>query len=512
MKKALMKVILTVMTLVTLLTVIPLSAQASTSNKKEVFSYLTQELGFNSAAACGIMANIEKESNFKPTCVIRDSNGLFSGGLCQWNGSRLTSLKNFCSKNGYNYLSIKGQLEYLEYELKQAYYNHIYKYLKNVPNSASGAYDAAYYWCYYFEIPANRVSRAHQRANTASGSYWKTYGNKNVEKPELSFSGKKDEFDISTSFTLKWTSGGKYADTYKVFVAEKNAKTGKYDWDNAKIYNTEALKQKINTGYFGVGTFRVFVRAINNTTGSYKDSNYLTFTIDCLSHEYKTQVIKTPTLTEGGASRLTCKQCGKTVNKTLDKLTLETLGDYPMSDIKSTTQTRTDDSIGLTWEKYEGADGYYVYQKIDDKWTLIDIVSETSYTVKNLKPSTEYKFAVRAYVKQDDQLYRTYSSAIHTTSTETKPVKLVSAVSTKKDKATLKWERNKNATGYAIYISENGQDFEKAAMIKGNKNLSYTFDDLKSGKTYYFRVHTYISVPTHNVYNAASNVISVKIK
>ena len=103
MKKALMKVVLIAMTLITLITVIPLSANAaSTSNKTEVFSYLTKELGFNSAAACGIMANIEKESNFKSGTIIRDSNGLLSGGLCQWNGSRLTNLKNYCSKKGYN--------------------------------------------------------------------------------------------------------------------------------------------------------------------------------------------------------------------------------------------------------------------------------------------------------------------------------------------------------------------------------------------------------------------------
>ena len=167
MKKAMMKVILTMMTLVTLLTVIPLSANASTSNKTEVFSYLTKELGFNSAAACGIMANIEKESNFKSGTVIRDSNGLLSGGLCMWNGSRLNNLKNYCSKNGYNYLSIKGQLNFLEHELKSSRYSHIYEYLKNVSNSSGGAYDAAYYWCYYFEVPATRATRAKQR-----GSEW----------------------------------------------------------------------------------------------------------------------------------------------------------------------------------------------------------------------------------------------------------------------------------------------------------------------------------------------------
>ena len=151
MKKALMKVLLIAMTLVTLLTVIPLSANAASDNKTQIFSYLTSEMGLNSAAACGIMANIEKESNFKPAKIIRDSNGLQSGGLCMWNGSRLNRLKNYCNNKGLNYLSIKGQLSYLAYELKLSQYKHIFNYLKKVPNNSKGAYDAAYYWCYYLK-------------------------------------------------------------------------------------------------------------------------------------------------------------------------------------------------------------------------------------------------------------------------------------------------------------------------------------------------------------------------
>ena len=126
---------------------------SSKSNKSTVFSYLTEEIGFNTAAACGIMANMEHESGFNPSRVMYDSNGLLSGGLCMWNGGRFSSLQRFCNNNGYNYLSIPGQLRYLEHELKSGYFKHIYNYLKKVPNTSSGAYDAAYYWCYYFEIP-----------------------------------------------------------------------------------------------------------------------------------------------------------------------------------------------------------------------------------------------------------------------------------------------------------------------------------------------------------------------
>ncbi len=49
------------------------------------------------------------------------------------------------------------------------------RYLKGVDNSADGAYDAGYYFCYHFEAPANRGSVAVKRGNTARDTYWKKY-------------------------------------------------------------------------------------------------------------------------------------------------------------------------------------------------------------------------------------------------------------------------------------------------------------------------------------------------
>lgn len=512
MKKALMKVILTVMTLVTLITVIPLSSAnaASTSNKTEVFSYLTKELGFNSAAACGIMANIEKESNFKPGTIIRDSNGLLSGGLCMWNGSRLNSLKNYCSKNGYNYLTVEGQMNYLEHELKSSRYNHVYKYLKNVKNSSGGAYDAAYYWCYYFEVPANRATRAKQRGNAASGTYWKAYGNKTVNKPELSLAKNKTSYDLESSLTLNWTSGGANADTYKIFIARKNSKTGKYDWDNAKIYTTTSLKQKISTNYLGAGTFSVYVRAINNATGNYKNSNYLTFTIDCLTHTYSEKVIKNPTLTQAGESQLTCKECGHKTTGEIEKITYKNFADYPMTDMKVTDRSNT--TVSLKWDVYEGADGYTVYQKVDGKWKLLGNVTENEVTITGLEPGTKYSFTLKAYVTHEDKIYRSDRCKTYTTATHTNRVTVKTIEGNANGTATLTWTKEEKATGYVIYVSDDGgKTFKKNVVIKNNDTCQGTVKGLEAGRIYLFRVHTYVNAGDHNVYNDGSNIRLVRI-
>ena len=55
----------------------------------------------------------------------------------------------------------------------------------------------------------------------------------------------------------------------------------------------------------------------------------------------------------------------------------------------------------LTWKAVKGADGYavYTYNKSAKTYTRVKVVKGTSATVKNLKASTTYLFAVRAFTK-----------------------------------------------------------------------------------------------------------------
>ena len=143
------------------------------TTKDQVYNYLSSQ-GFNDAAICGIMANIEHESGFRTDAL---GDGGTSYGICQWHNSRWNNLKNFCNNNGYDWKSLEGQLAYLVHELKTNYQG-VYNTLMNVPNTSQGAYDAAYKWTTDFEIPSNRYERGKQRGSTASSSYWNTYGTK----------------------------------------------------------------------------------------------------------------------------------------------------------------------------------------------------------------------------------------------------------------------------------------------------------------------------------------------
>lgn len=145
------------------------------SVEETIFDFLINRMDFNSAAACGVLANIEKESSFNPN--IYGDNGT-SYGICQWHASRFTNLKRYCEEHSLDYTSLEGQLEFLNYELSAL--PKILNYLRSVSDTADGAYDAAYYWCYNFEIPANREQNSKLRGDLARTKYWPIFGGQTV--------------------------------------------------------------------------------------------------------------------------------------------------------------------------------------------------------------------------------------------------------------------------------------------------------------------------------------------
>lgn len=419
MKKALARLMLIALTIVIIAGVLPLSANAASNsnNKTTVFKYLTEELGFNSAAACGIMANIEKESSFRSNIIIRDSNGLPSGGLCMWNGSRLTSLKNFCAKRGLNYLSIQGQLEYLEYELQKDQYKHVYKYLKNVANSSKGAYNAAHYWCYYFEVPANRSSKSVQRGNTATKNYWPVYGKIDLKAPTLTVADGAT-YIPGKKLTVNWTSAGADADGFRFCYVKKNAE-GKYDYSKATVVNlgADARSYTIKADKIKTGSYKIYVYAFNNVTGSEKRSNMLTVTIKCPEHDYTTKINSLPTEKKDGLKTHTCKVCGNV------KKEAYLLKDY-LKTIRVENVTAvdvTDSTLKITWDEFKYADGYIVYAKLCDKWQKIATIKsgKTEISVKNLDSERTYEFRVKAFDESGETIYSKVSKTLSVTTLPT---------------------------------------------------------------------------------------------
>ena len=185
-------------------------AAPTTGNEATIYKFLTGTMGLNAAAACGVLANLQAESGMQSAicetlCLNRlkengkvytsatytaavDSGKIsraeflnplpgkqYGYGLVQWTSpSRKAGLYDYAKKKGVSIGDMTMQLEYLAIELPK-YYASVLKYIKAVPNTAQGAYDAAYYWCAKYEIPANTATVAATRGKLAKETFWPKY-------------------------------------------------------------------------------------------------------------------------------------------------------------------------------------------------------------------------------------------------------------------------------------------------------------------------------------------------
>ena len=80
---------------------------AASSNERQIYDFLKSH-GFNTAAAVGILANIEMESNFNPNAKGDYVNGsATSYGICQWHNDRWSNLKSYRPNDWQTLLGIR---------------------------------------------------------------------------------------------------------------------------------------------------------------------------------------------------------------------------------------------------------------------------------------------------------------------------------------------------------------------------------------------------------------------
>jgi hypothetical protein len=87
-------------------TVKPITPSGGTIDRKDVYQYITKDLGLSHNKAYGLMANIDRESSFIPNIRSGDDRG--PGGLFQWKGVRQTPTVAKLVNSG----DWKGQIKY----------------------------------------------------------------------------------------------------------------------------------------------------------------------------------------------------------------------------------------------------------------------------------------------------------------------------------------------------------------------------------------------------------------
>lgn len=173
---------------------------------------------------------------------------------------------------------------------------------------------------------------------------------------------------------------------------------------------------------------------------------------------------------------------------------------------KKISSSVTATTIKLTWSKVSGANGYRVYQSVNGSWkTLKSSTTSNTYTVKNLKPATSYKFAIKTYKKVSG---KTYWSDAKKVTVKTKAISNTSslkATAAENCKVNLKWSKVSGATGYIVYVYKGGEWIK----LKTTTATSYTASGLDQKTTYKFKVVTYQKISGKNYYSSGKSV-SVK--
>lgn len=496
-----------------------LSSNSESSNTTIVFNYLVDELKMNSAAACGVLANIYYESGFDPH-MEGDNNTSY--GICQWHADRKTNLINYCKSNNLDYTTLEGQLAFLKYELVNSY-SKIYNYMLDEKNTADGAYDAGWYWCYNFEVPANRETVSVTRGNLAKNTYWEQYGKDEIAPPAISnlqnlengillqwkVTAGVSGYNIyrKTSLSDAWTQIDSVSDGDINRYTDKNVSCGtnyyyavtSYVGDNA--YDTYVTTESVNyrtgpgTSYAKAGTLESDV--LVKVDPSYKKTadGYTWYKIHYSGSDYyvASQYLKKQSSASGST---TLQESEKSSYKSIMYLTQVTL----------TKSENTADGVKISWNKVKGASEYYVYRKGGDgKYTRLGKSSGNTlnYTDKTAESGSTYTYTVRAVSGNSIGTYKS-TSTIYCLA-----YPVISSVSNVQNGIHISWNKVKGASEYYLYRKGSDGVYSRLASVS-ESTLSYTDKKAVNGEKYVYTLRA-VNKNTISAYHSLKGIVCLSV-
>lgn len=567
MKKHICRFMAAILTASCLFTSVPISADpvttytgsaeevlATSSNAKEIYHFLVYNMGLNSAAACGILANIRRESFFNPD-KLGDADTSY--GICQWHDTstgvgRYTNLINWCAQNGYDYTQLEGQLQFLYHELSQndstILHNGktILDYMRTVDNTADGAYAAGYYWCDTFEVPFSnnpekRAAECDARGSLARDIYWPAYCEPALEGAQIVASGIQlnwEAFVGASQYELYRYANGDPSTislvtvTNNTFAVDNTVSSG----NNYTYMMCAIIQQPDGTTYTAnakeVTQYYLAPTEITKITGyptsqkiKWKKVNgatkYVIYRSDdggeyveiasTTENSYKDISATTPEIRYSYQVYACHEQTGA---DPLYSLASNAIGNYTLSQPVITSITSVKSGIKLKWDKVPKAKFYSIYRSVDGAaYEEIASVTKRSFTDTDITSSGKIKYKIYAYYTgKDGQTSRSKVSKSVSISYLGAP-KLTSVTAGNRT-ITPKWSQNKNATGYEIQYCKD-KSFKSnptTLLIVTNDTTSWRISGLAKGQTYYVRVRSYITKNGKRSYSAYSTIKKCKVK
>ncbi|MCD8084938.1 MAG: phage tail tip lysozyme, partial [Clostridiales bacterium] len=347
---------------------------ASTSgNESTIYTYLTDTLGLNTAAACGVLANMYTESGLDPT--ITGSGGYY--GLCQWSSTRLTNLKSLYPSN---YDTVSGQMGFTAQELGGLWDSAVKtsSYLRSVPNTEEGASNAAYYFAKYFEGCSSSTYASRQRL--ATDTYWAKYGDSSTSTVTISGYTLPVTMTTGTSFTVSGTLSSSKTITKVTagcYTKSGDKVSGCYEsvTPNATSYDLSSLDDDLLFSQLSPGIYKYKVTA---TTSAGTETVFsLTFTV----------LAKAATVSDGSYYIYSTQNTGNAVAVEDDSAS-------------ANANIELASGSGTTAQKFKityVSSGYY---------KIINASSGLALTVKNGTPITGTNVRQESYDGDDNQLWQ----------------------------------------------------------------------------------------------------------
>ena len=172
-------------------------------------------------------------------------------------------------------------------------------------------------------------------------------------------------------------------------------------------------------------------------------------------------------------------------------------------------------TLTIKWNKITGAYGYRIKRSTDEDGTYkvvktIKSGNTTSYKDTSVKAGKTYYYTVETMVKTGDNICYSGDSAPMEGRTA-KKAKIKYAVSNGSNQIEVNWGAVSGAYGYRIKrsTSKNGT-YKVVATLKGKNNTTYQDKNVKTAKTYYYKVETINKVNGKKGYSGDSAVVSAQ--
>lgn len=179
------------------------------------------------------------------------------------------------------------------------------------------------------------------------------------------------------------------------------------------------------------------------------------------------------------------------------------------------TTVRTNNNMynSLSWNKIDGADGYYVYRRIPGKsWERIKVLkggNSLKYQDKKVKSLETYQYMVRAYRSIEGKKW--YSPYHCSGKIVTSPaVQKLSSAASVKEGIRLTWKPQEKCSGYRIYrVDKNGAK-KRITDIKNAKASVYVDKTAKKGQKYTYYVQAFAKEFYGTVYSKYKKISVVR--